>query len=142
MRRIISCLLASLFLLACTQELTIEPKKEKKKFDMYEMSEMASLMRQMHHVNGQLKERIERGEDLGSFPSSFERILEASMTDNKVMDDFFVTHAKEFLASQKRIYENPDQSKELFNEAVENCLACHQVKCTGPIPKIQQLLID
>jgi len=127
---------------SCSPEQVVEDEKKKKKeFDMYKSSEMASLMRQMHHINTQLKERIQSGEELGEFPESFERILEASMTDNQVMDEFFKSHAQTFLESQRRIYANPENAKEMYNAAVESCLECHRVKCAGPIPKIEQLLI-
>ncbi|GAA0874157.1 hypothetical protein GCM10009118_05650 [Wandonia haliotis] len=123
-------------------EQTAEPKREKKKFEMHESSEMASLMRQMHHINMQLKERISAGEDLGEFPESFERILEAAMTEGHVKDEFFITHAESFLESQRAIYANPEQAEDLYNKAVASCIECHQVKCTGPIPKIQQLILE
>jgi uncharacterized protein YktA (UPF0223 family) len=118
------------------------PVKEKKEFDMYKTSEMASLMRQMHHINSQLKEKIANGEELGEFPESFERILEASMTDNQVMDEFFKSHAQSFLDAQRAIYAKPEQAKELFNGMVESCLECHRVKCAGPIPKIEKLILN
>lgn len=128
---------------SCSSEQPMDvEKKKKKEFEMYKSSEMASLMRQMHHINTQLKERIQSGEDLGEFPESFERILEASMTDNQVMDEFFTSHAQTFLESQRRIYANPENAKETFNAAVESCLECHRVKCAGPIPKIEKLLIE
>ena len=60
-----------------------------KEFEMYEVSEMASLMKQMAHINEQLRERILSGEELGEFPSNFENILQAKMTQNQEMDDFF-----------------------------------------------------
>lgn len=128
---------------SCSSEQPMDvEKKKKKEFEMYKSSEMASLMRQMHHINTQLKERIQSGEELGEFPESFERILEASMTDNQVMDEFFTSHAQTFLESQRRIYANPENAKETFNSAVESCLECHRVKCAGPIPKIEKLLIE
>ena len=129
-----------LILWSCSQS-PAEEVKVKKEFEMYKTSEMASLMRQMHHINLQLKDKINAGEDLGDFPESFEQILVASMTDNKAMDDFFNSHATSFLESQRKIYDNPSQAKNLFNEAVELCIACHQVKCAGPIPKIEKLYI-
>lgn len=128
---------------SCSSEQPMDvEKKKKKEFDMYKSSEMASLMRQMHHINTQLKERIQSGEELGEFPESFERILEASMTDNQAMDEFFTSHAQTFLESQRRIYANPDNAKEMYNAAVESCLECHRVKCAGPIPKIEKLFIE
>jgi hypothetical protein len=115
--------------------------EEKKSFEMYELSEMSAIMQHMYQLNEQLKQRIENGEELGDFSESFERMLEAKMTNDKPMDDFFKTHAATFLANQRSIYENPDQAKELYNEAINSCIACHEVKCTGPIEKIEKLFI-
>ena len=149
----VSLLKSSLFLIpgvyiflllnACsTEEASVkEEAPAKKKFEMYEQSEMSALMRQMLHQNEQLRERIQSGEDLGSFPASFERILEAKMTDDKKVDDFFRIHAEHFLASQKSIYDEPENAKERFNQAIGDCVACHKVKCAGPIPTIEKLYI-
>jgi cytochrome c556 len=125
-------------------EVTVEEEgqsEEKKSFEMYELSEMSAIMQHMYQLNEQLKERIETGGELGSYSESFERMLNAKMTNDKPMDDFFKTHAETFLANQRSIYESPDQAKELYNEAINSCIACHEVKCTGPITKIEKLFI-
>jgi cytochrome c556 len=126
-----------------TEELKVEEvaMEDKKDFEMYEVSEMSAIMQHMYQLNEQLKERIESGEELGSFSESFERMLNAKMTNDKPMDDFFKTHAETFLANQRSIYENPAQAKELYNEAINSCISCHEVKCTGPITKIEKLYI-
>lgn len=118
-----------------------EPEKEKKKFQMYELSEMSALMRQMYQLNEQLKERILEGEDLGDFPQSLENMLSAKMTDNKQIDAFFEEHAKSFLSLQEKIYQDSLNAKLHFNAAIDACIQCHRVKCTGPIPKIEKLQI-
>lgn len=114
---------------------------EKKEFVMYEQSEMTAVMLHMYQVNEQLKSRIVSGEDIGDFSAPFERILTAQQTGNKEMDAFFKSHAETFLALQRSIYENPDTAAEQFNVAVNACIACHQVKCPGPIQKIEKLYI-
>lgn len=126
-----------------TEELKVEEvaMEDNKDFEMYEVSEMSAIMQHMYQLNEQLKERIESGEELGSFSESFERMLIAKMTNDKPMDDFFKTHAETFLANQRSIYENPAQAKELYNEAINSCITCHEVKCTGPITKIEKLFI-
>jgi hypothetical protein len=137
----------TLLFVACNEASTEEVKVEevatedKKDFEMYELSEMSAIMQHMYQLNEQLKERIESGEELGVFSESFERMLNAKMTNDKPMDDFFKTHAETFLNDQRSIYENPEQAKELYNEAINSCIACHEVKCTGPIEKIEKLII-
>jgi hypothetical protein len=112
-----------------------------KEFEMYEVSEMASLMKQMAHINEQLRERIISGEELGEFPSNFENILQAQMTQNQEMDDFFREHAQQFLDAQHQIYGDPENAKEHFNIAIDACIKCHEMKCPGPVSRIKKLKI-
>jgi cytochrome c556 len=136
-------LVAVIFVSACA-ETPVEEEVvavEKKNFEMYELSEMSAIMQHMYQINEQLKARIESGEELGTYSESFDRILEAEMTKGKDMDDFFKTHAESFLKDQRSIYENPAQAKELYNQAINSCISCHEVKCTGPIEKIEKLFI-
>jgi cytochrome c553 len=146
MSKVIPFLLSfSLLLVSCggsdVVSSTDEEQDEKKEFVMYEQSEMAALMLHMYQVNEQLKKRIVEGEDIGDFSASFERILTAKQTDDKAIDDFFKSHAETFLNLQKSIYANPESATEQFNAAVDACVACHQVKCPGPIQKIEKLYI-
>ncbi len=119
-----------------------KPSAGKKKFEMYEMSEMAALMEKMFQKNMELKARIEKGEKIGAFDSDFMRIHNAQMTDGKENDAFFKAQAAAFIKSQQLIYEDPDKAKEHFNDAVNTCISCHQVKCTGPIARIKKLRIN
>lgn len=112
-----------------------------KEFEMYEVSEMASLMKQMAHINEQLGERILSGEDFGEFPSNFENILQAQMTQNQEMDEFFKEHAQQFLDAQHQIYGDPENAKEHFNIAIDACIKCHETKCPGPVARIKKLKI-
>ena len=114
---------------------------EKKEFDMYEFSEMAGLMEQFYAENKKIKERIENGESLGAFPSYFETIHEAVLTDPKDRDVFFNEQAQKFIEAQQMIYENDEKVKEHFNLAIDACIQCHQQKCLGPIPRIKKLYI-
>lgn len=140
--RIVICICVLILAVSCASEnKEVQNKKEKKQFELYKSSEMASLMRQMHHINSQLKKRIEAGDELGEFPENFAQILQAKLTDNQEIDTFFKEHATAFLDAQKAIYSTPEQAKTRFNATVETCLECHRVKCAGPIPKIEQLFI-
>ena len=127
------------FLYSCAEQ---EEEKEEKVFEMHEVSEMASLMKQMVHINEQLKERIKNGEDLGEFPKNFEKILSASMTKNQEMDAFFKEHAALFLEAQHNIYDNPENAKEFYNLSIDACIKCHEEKCPGPISRIQKLKLN
>lgn len=113
-----------------------------KKFDIYEMSEMASLMEQMYKDNEKLKERIIKGDTIGKFPNHFLEIHAAVMTDEQENDAFFKAQAANFINAQKLIYEDPKNAKEHFNAGVDACVQCHEVKCGGPIPRIKKLYIQ
>lgn len=122
---------------ACAKEQT----GAKKDFQMYEMSEMASLMEQMYVDNLRLKDRIIKGDTVGKFPQHFVKIHSAVMSDTKENDDFFKIQAKKFIEAQELIYKDPLNAKKHFNTGVDACIACHEQKCSGPIPRIKKLYI-
>ncbi|RTY95175.1 hypothetical protein [Flavobacterium sp. GT3R68] len=136
------------FLISCNKKedkaecsSTSSDKKEKK-FEMYEMSEMAALMEQMYVDNQRLKERIKNGDTIGKFPNHFLKIHKAVMTDESENDIFFKEQAALFIKAQELIYKDPKNAKEHFNEGINACVRCHEVKCGGPIPKIKKLYIQ
>lgn len=113
----------------------------KKGFEMYEMSEMATLMEQMYAYNLQLKTKIEHQQELGIYPVFFDRLHTAPMTDASERDLFFENQAQVFLSAQKKIYVATDVVKD-YNAMVQSCIACHQKKCGGPIERIKKLYIS
>ena len=117
-------------------------KVNKDGFEMYEMSEMAALMEQMYVDNQRLKERIIKGDTIGKFPQHFIRIHKAVMTDETDKDAFFDDQAAKFIKAQELIYKDPKNAKEHYNNGIDACIKCHEVKCGGPIPKIKKLYIE
>lgn len=115
--------------------------KSDKKFEMYQMSEMAALMESMYIENQKLKERIKKGDTVGKFPSHFLQIHKAVMTDETEKDAFFKEQSALFIKAQELIYEDPKNAKQHFNDGVNACVRCHEVKCGGPLPKIKKLYI-
>jgi hypothetical protein len=114
---------------------------KEKKLEMYEMSEMATLMEQMYVDNKRLKERILKGDTIGTFPEHFLKIFTAKFTDETENDLFFKQKAKDYITAQQLIYSDPKNAKEHFNTGVDACLKCHESKCGGPIPRIKKLYI-
>jgi hypothetical protein len=145
MKKIIGIVLVFSFFSCQKKAEKIEEKKcsseKEKKLEMYQMSEMATLMEQMYVDNKRLKERIQNGETLGSFPNHFFKIYTAKFTDETDNDLFFKQKAKEYIASQQLIYSDQKNAKEHFNAGVDACLRCHESKCGGPIPRIKKLYI-
>ena len=115
-------------------------EKPKEEFQMYEASEMATLMEQMYVHNKQLREKIIKNDSLGSLPEYFSKISIASMTKGKERDDFFNEKAAVFIKAQAEIYASKN-TKESFNTMVNACISCHEVKCGGPIARIKTLYI-
>jgi hypothetical protein len=76
---------------------------------------------------------------VGEFPSHFAKIHEAIMTDPSENDAFFKENAQVFLTAQEMIYKEPDKAKEHYSKAIQACISCHEVKCSGPIPRIKKL---
>ena len=148
MKKIFLVFLTSVLCFSCKNkeaELDVDKSDSitsEKKFDMYEMSEMASLMEQMYKDNEKLKERITKGDTIGKFPNHFLEIHAAVMTDEQENDAFFKAQAANFINAQKLIYEDPKNAKEHFNSGVDACVQCHEVKCGGPIPRIKKLYIQ
>lgn len=138
-------LLSALFIVSCKKEnnesCTSETTENKDGFEMYEMSEMAALMEQMYVDNERLKARIIKGDTIGKFPQHFTRIHEAVLTDETDKDSFFNEQAANFIKAQELIYQDPENAKEHFNNGINACIKCHEVKCGGPIPKIKKLYI-
>ena len=148
----ISLLFVFFGLLSCQKEKQVEANEENtvekttdstttEEFEMYEMSEMAALMEQMYVDNQRLKERIMKGDTIGKFPQHFIRIHKAVMTDETDKDAFFDEQAAKFIKAQELIYQDPKNAKEHFNNGIDACIKCHEVKCGGPIPKIKKLYI-
>ena len=139
-------LFSIILLFSCKKEdkeaCTTESKTDKDGFEMYEMSEMAALMEQMYVDNQRLKEKIIKGDTIGKFPQHFLKIHESVMTDKQDKDAFFDEQAKIFIEAQELIYKDPKNAKEHFNNGVNTCIACHQQKCSGPIPRIKKLFIE
>lgn len=148
----ISFLFVFFGLLSCQKEKQVETNEKNvvekatdstatDEFEMYEMSEMAALMEQMYVDNQRLKDRIIKGDTIGKFPQHFIKIHKAVMTDEHDKDAFFDEQAQKFIQAQELIYKDPKNAKKHFNNGVDACIQCHQVKCSGPIPRIKKLYI-
>jgi hypothetical protein len=136
------CFLSLLLLnLSCQKKVEKKACSKEKTFDMYQMSEMATLMEQMYSHNSQLRERIINKDTIGKFPEFFNSIFTAKFTDEADNDAFFKENAKNYITAQKLIYSDPNNLKKNFNDGVNACITCHEGKCGGPIPRIKKLII-
>ncbi len=122
-----------------------EKKEEKKElvFDMYKPSEMSLLMNQMYEINEQIKKDIIDGKTPGDFPLEFLKIHTAEMSEFKHRNETFESFSKLYIEKQQDIFETDtnEEAKKRFNQAINLCISCHKTECTGPIPRIEKLLI-
>jgi hypothetical protein len=139
-------LLASLFF-ACSSddastEQVVATKKEKKQFEMYEHSEMAAAMLYFYSHFEALKTAIREDQPLGEPSQQLELFHTAEMTKGKTKDETFLNYLEEFKVSYASLFNDASENKlELYNATVDACIACHQKKCSGPIPKIEKLYL-
>ena len=116
---------------------------EKIVYDMYEPSEMATLMNQMYAHNLKIKQAILAGETPTEFPMDFMKIHTAELSDFKDRNEVFESFSNVFLNAEQEIFNEDSEIpiEQRFNNAVNVCISCHKTECTGPIPRIKKLLI-
>lgn len=114
------------------------------KYDVYQPSEMSTLMKGMYAYNEQVKQEILAGNELSfEFPEEFLNIHSAQLSETKSRNTTFQSFTDTFINAQKLVFEDSEiPIKERHNNAINMCLACHKSECTGPIPKIRKLLIN
>lgn len=141
--------IAIVALVSCKQaeenkaEETIANNKEEvnEPFQLYQMSEMASFMEEIYAEHQVLKEQIVNGKTPDSLSYDLLKLHTATMTDSSDYDEQFKNMAKVFVVYEEKIVSDPANAKANYNQAVQLCISCHQLKCTGPIPRIKKLLI-
>ncbi len=120
---------------------TTEETKESLK--LYQRTEMALLMLDMYEEMEQTKYLINKDSILPSNISKlFYNIHTGQLTTPSVRDENYSVFATQYLNNLEYLYANSKTNAvENYNNVVTSCIACHQTKCTGPIPKIKKLYI-
>ncbi len=115
----------------------------KKELVMAEVSEMANLMNEMYAYNEAIKQQIINGNLEAGYPENFDKIHTAILTDPTDRDLTFESFSRQFIESQKSVFnESEENLKSRYNNSINSCMSCHNVKCVGPIPRIKKLLIN
>ena len=139
--------LLSAFLISCDttkkDAATLSEVEEKEGFDMYEPSEMSNYMNMMYALNEEVKRKIIVGKEPGTFPQEILDIPTAVLSDFKARNETFQTYSKLFVEKEQLLFDSlsPIPLKQRYNDAINLCISCHKTECTGPIPRIQKLLI-
>lgn len=110
---------------------------------MYEQSDLAKLMRNMHDSLEAWKLPIEAGENLHlNYPNTFNNIHDAEATNPSEINEVYHMMADIYLDKVSALTEDSvGPTINNYNALVNTCVTCHQSFCTGPIPKIQKLHI-
>lgn len=104
---------------------------------------LALLMREMYLDMEEMKNSLERNQEIKSYLVKHQDILTAKPTDPKVKDSQFDQMAKGYLESLKQLELEPYELKvSKYKIAYSYCLACHEKFCPGPIKKITNLQIE
>ncbi|WP_298896790.1 hypothetical protein [uncultured Psychroserpens sp.] len=147
MKAYFSCVFV-LLLLSCNSKEKVEKKvvitDGTKTYDVYQASEMSTLMKGMYAYNMQLKTDIEAGNEVSDeFPEEFLRIHSAQLSETKLRNETFQHFSGKFIDAQREVFIDSSllSVKDRYNNSINMCLSCHKTECTGPIPKIQKLLI-
>ncbi len=142
MKKLAIIFIGSFIFLSCNTSKKETPTNNEEELVMYEFSEMALLMEEMYKTNEELKMKIVNNEAIGEFSDKFLNIHSAVLTNPNVRDTSFEIFSKAFVENQQAIFSaSPDEVKDQFNLMVNSCVACHKTTCTGPIPRIEKLLI-
>ena len=56
------------------------------------------------------------------------------------MDDDYTGFRYRF--NQELIYKDPENAKTHYSNAIQACISCHEVKCSGPIVRIKKLQLN
>lgn len=120
-----------------------ETKKEdinKKVKSPNQDSELALLMREMYDEAMMNKRNIKNNKP-PKINLDHEKILNAIATEpEKAASPEFKAFANSYLQSIEKLkYSNSNQTEEYFENMVNNCMACHQSLCPGPIVRIKKL---
>lgn len=104
-------------------------------------SELTLLMRDMYDYYDSLKVHVENG-NLPDNIRDFAEIHQAVSTEpSKAESPLYKAMSTVYLDSAKRFNTSKNNTKELFNIMIDNCMNCHQQMCPGPMVKIKKLYV-
>lgn len=148
---VLGCLCSASFFIACNQQPTeavgssseTSETEANKELEMYEASELASLMRKMYEDNLDIRKQIINGELPGGFPEEFKTIHTATPSDPKEIDETFDKLAEQYINNMQAIADaqNKEEATAAYNSMVGTCASCHQIYCQGPLAKIKKMRI-
>ncbi len=138
-------LIIGILFISCNSEKHKKSELEtsKKEYDLYVPSEMATHMNRMYEIQENIKNQINSGISPKKFPEEILKIHTAKLSDFKERNQTFDAFSHLFVERFELIFDTTSQVplKQRYNDVVNLCISCHQTECTGPIPRIQKLII-
>lgn len=105
-------------------------------------SELALLMRELAAFSDSVKHDLLNNREPRPQPENLTTILTAKKTDENIDKSIYDPFARNYITGVTYFYASkPEDRIENYNAMVNNCIACHQSFCGGPIKRIQKLLI-
>jgi len=104
-------------------------------------SELAVLMRRMLTELRQAKTSFSQN-TTPTFAGSYEKIRCTWPTTEGTRTPWYDKMAKHFLRSYDALRSAKSNHAQYFNATINNCIACHQNTCLGPIPAIESLRLN
>jgi hypothetical protein len=117
--------------------------KSKDAPQMYEQSELAALMHEVHDLSAEWKTQLENGEPLTPMPEWVTDMLSAEATNPTELEGGAYTPlAEDYIRKLEKLASAEEEGRvDAFNESIQTCISCHKIYCNGPIPKIKKLKI-
>lgn len=105
-------------------------------------SELSLLMRELAAFSDSVKQDLLNNREPRPHPENLTTILTARKTDENIDRSVYDPLARTYITGVTYFYASkPEDRVENYNSMVNNCIACHQSFCGGPIKRIQKLLI-
>ncbi|MFY8022387.1 MAG: hypothetical protein ACOVP1_14370 [Bacteroidia bacterium] len=117
---------------SCSTETIMDPNHAKP---------MALMMREMVKNADRMKTKLSNGEPLDSASFPFLRFYLVEPTDPNVLEPEFFERARLFQEAYKAVFTHPTEQKKYYNLMVNRCIKCHENYCSGPIKRINKLLL-
>jgi len=136
------CIVTSVFLMTCSGISDSEKTSQKSTvINPNGDSELALLMRHMFDDLMRVKDEAAKGKS-SKFHFDPQAIFTAHATEpEKAASETYQQMGKAYLVAHRAFEKaEPAEKKAHFTGIVQNCIACHQQLCPGPIRRIEKLL--
>ncbi len=113
-------------------------KNTSEQADMYEASELSTMMREMVTWSKEAKAILAIGDTITHIPQSFYDLAIQTATRGEHEEAAFLGMLPAYTDALKGI-ERLDSQQYFYNASIQACETCHAVYCGGPLDVINQL---